>query len=157
MAGADVAQPDQARIVGINAQHFLKNSGNFVISIKASCIDSTAPPEAVFAREVRSQTPSSTCSPPLLHNSNSSHMHQSTDEMSCSVPTLQPSSRLASLGICSGVALRLPHARPEVPGCKSYGQHLLRQAHAITAVHWWSLEDRLAGWWSQGSAAWLCR
>ena len=53
MAAADVAQPDQARIVGINAQHFLKNSGNFVISIKASCIDSTAPPEAVFAREVR--------------------------------------------------------------------------------------------------------
>ncbi|CAL8466737.1 g6273 [Coccomyxa elongata] len=50
---ADVAQPDQARIVGINAQYFLKNSGNFVISIKASCIDSTAPPEAVFAREVK--------------------------------------------------------------------------------------------------------
>ena len=52
-AHADVAQPDQARIVGINAQYFLKNNGNFVISIKASCIDSTAPPEAVFAREVR--------------------------------------------------------------------------------------------------------
>lgn len=52
---ADVAQPDQARIVGINAQYFLKNSGNFVISIKASCIDSTAPPEAVFAREVCAQ------------------------------------------------------------------------------------------------------
>ncbi len=51
---ADVAQPDQARIVGINAQYFLRNAGNFVISIKASCIDSTAPPEAVFAREVTS-------------------------------------------------------------------------------------------------------
>ena len=50
---ADVAQPDQARIVGLNAQYFLKNGGNFVISIKASCIDSTAPPEAVFAREVK--------------------------------------------------------------------------------------------------------
>jgi rRNA 2'-O-methyltransferase fibrillarin len=50
---ADVAQPDQARIVGLNSQYFLKNGGNFVISIKASCIDSTAPPEAVFAREVR--------------------------------------------------------------------------------------------------------
>lgn len=50
---ADVAQPDQARIVGLNAQYFLKNAGNFVISIKASCIDSTAPPEAVFAREVK--------------------------------------------------------------------------------------------------------
>ena len=31
---ADVAQPDQARIVGINAQNFLKNQGHFVISIK---------------------------------------------------------------------------------------------------------------------------
>ncbi|KAK9809960.1 hypothetical protein WJX72_002607 [[Myrmecia] bisecta] len=50
---ADVAQPDQARIVGLNAQYFLKNGGFFVISIKASCIDSTAPPEAVFAREVK--------------------------------------------------------------------------------------------------------
>ncbi|KAK9868906.1 hypothetical protein WJX84_001136 [Apatococcus fuscideae] len=50
---ADVAQPDQARIVGVNAQYFLKNAGFFVISIKASCIDSTAPPEAVFAREVK--------------------------------------------------------------------------------------------------------
>ena len=31
---ADVAQPDQARIVSLNAQHFLKNGGHFVISIK---------------------------------------------------------------------------------------------------------------------------
>lgn len=54
---ADVAQPDQARIVGLNSQYFLKNGGNFVISIKASCIDSTAPPEAVFAREVRPLRP----------------------------------------------------------------------------------------------------
>jgi hypothetical protein len=52
---ADVAQPDQARIVGLNAQYFLKNGGHFVISIKASCIDSTAPPEAVFARWVGSR------------------------------------------------------------------------------------------------------
>jgi rRNA 2'-O-methyltransferase fibrillarin len=50
---ADVAQPDQARIVGLNAQYFLKNGGNYVISIKASCIDSTAQPEAVFAREIK--------------------------------------------------------------------------------------------------------
>jgi len=49
---ADVAQPDQARIVGINAQYFLKQGGHFVISIKANCIDSTAPAEAVFADEV---------------------------------------------------------------------------------------------------------
>jgi len=33
---ADVAQPDQARIVAINAHHFLKNSGYVVISIKVT-------------------------------------------------------------------------------------------------------------------------
>lgn len=49
---ADVAQPDQARIVGHNSSYFLKQGGHAVIAIKASCIDSTAPPEAVFAREV---------------------------------------------------------------------------------------------------------
>jgi rRNA 2'-O-methyltransferase fibrillarin len=50
---ADVAQPDQARIVALNSHNFLKNGGHFVISIKASCIDSTATPEAVFAAEVK--------------------------------------------------------------------------------------------------------
>lgn len=50
---ADVAQPDQARIFALNAQYFLKNGGKFVMSIKANCIDSTAPPEAVFASEVQ--------------------------------------------------------------------------------------------------------
>eukprot|EP00270_Netrium_digitus_P012708 TRINITY_DN415_c0_g1_i2.p1 TRINITY_DN415_c0_g1~~TRINITY_DN415_c0_g1_i2.p1 ORF type:complete len:311 (+),score=71.97 TRINITY_DN415_c0_g1_i2:132-1064(+) len=49
---ADVAQPDQARIVALNAHHFLKTGGHFVISIKANCIDSTVPAEAVFAKEV---------------------------------------------------------------------------------------------------------
>lgn len=49
---ADVAQPDQARILAVNAHYFLKNGGGFVISIKANCIDSTAPPEHVFAQQV---------------------------------------------------------------------------------------------------------
>lgn len=49
---ADVAQPDQARIMALNAHHFLKNGGHAVMAIKASCIDSTAAPEAVFRREV---------------------------------------------------------------------------------------------------------
>lgn len=49
---ADVAQPDQARIVAINAHNFLRNQGHVVISIKANCIDSTAESEAVFAGEV---------------------------------------------------------------------------------------------------------
>lgn len=50
---ADVAQPDQARIIALNAHHFLKIGGHIVISIKASCIDSTVDPTAVFAREVK--------------------------------------------------------------------------------------------------------
>lgn len=49
---ADVAQPDQARILGLNASMFVKNGGHFVISIKASCVDSTLPSEAVFAQEI---------------------------------------------------------------------------------------------------------
>jgi len=49
---ADVAQPDQARIVTLNASYFLKNDGWVLISIKANCVDSTAAPEAVFASEV---------------------------------------------------------------------------------------------------------
>ena len=49
---ADVAQPDQARIVAVNAHYFLKNGGHAVISIKANCIDSLVPSAQVFAREV---------------------------------------------------------------------------------------------------------
>jgi rRNA 2'-O-methyltransferase fibrillarin len=49
---ADVAQPDQARVVALNAHYLLKNGGHAVIRIKASCIDSTAAPEAVFRRKV---------------------------------------------------------------------------------------------------------
>ncbi|KAF5772317.1 putative fibrillarin, S-adenosyl-L-methionine-dependent methyltransferase [Helianthus annuus] len=50
---SDVAQPDQARILALNASYFLKTGGYFVISIKANCIDSTVPAEAVFASEVK--------------------------------------------------------------------------------------------------------
>merc|ERR1712127_731363 len=49
---ADVAQPDQARILGLNAAQFVKNRGHFVISIKASCVDSTLQPEVVYASEI---------------------------------------------------------------------------------------------------------
>ena len=41
----------QARIIALNSHYFLKNGGHYVISIKANCIDSTAPAEAVFAKE----------------------------------------------------------------------------------------------------------
>ncbi|KAG6747541.1 hypothetical protein POTOM_049946 [Populus tomentosa] len=50
---SDVAQPDQARILALNASYFLKTGGHFVISIKANCIDSTVPAEAVFESEVK--------------------------------------------------------------------------------------------------------
>lgn len=49
---ADVAQPDQARIVGLNSQYFLRKGGHFMISIKANCIDSTNLPAVVFQHEV---------------------------------------------------------------------------------------------------------
>lgn len=48
---ADVAQPDQARIVALNAHQFLKDKGHVVVSIKANCIDSTAPASVVFESE----------------------------------------------------------------------------------------------------------
>jgi rRNA 2'-O-methyltransferase fibrillarin len=48
---SDVAQPDQARIVALNAAMFLKTGGSFMVSIKASCVDSTAAPESVYAME----------------------------------------------------------------------------------------------------------
>uniref|UniRef100_A0A0D9XMK6 Fibrillarin n=1 Tax=Leersia perrieri TaxID=77586 RepID=A0A0D9XMK6_9ORYZ len=47
---SDIVGP--ARIVALNASYFLKNGGHFVMSIKANCIDSTMPAEAVFASEV---------------------------------------------------------------------------------------------------------
>lgn len=50
---ADVAQPDQARIIALNSHLFLKDQGGVVISIKANCIDSTVEAETVFAREVQ--------------------------------------------------------------------------------------------------------
>ena len=49
----DVAQPDQSRILALNAKYFLKPMGGFAVSIKSSCIDSTEKPEVVFASEVK--------------------------------------------------------------------------------------------------------
>lgn len=48
---ADVAQPDQARIIALNCRHYLKNGGIFMMAVKASCIDSTQEPKVVFAAE----------------------------------------------------------------------------------------------------------
>lgn len=49
---SDVAQPDQARIVAMNAVHYLKDNGGVLMSIKANCVDSTKNPSEVFAMEV---------------------------------------------------------------------------------------------------------
>ena len=48
---ADVAEPDQARIIALNVRS--QASGHIVISIKANCIDSTAPASTVFATEIK--------------------------------------------------------------------------------------------------------
>merc|ERR1711990_793635 len=50
---ADIAQPDQARILAHNAHMFVKNRGHFVIAIKATCVDSTLAPEVVYQNEVQ--------------------------------------------------------------------------------------------------------
>lgn len=49
---SDVSQPDQSRIVMQNAEYFLKDNGGILISIKASCVDSSVSAETVFANEL---------------------------------------------------------------------------------------------------------
>jgi rRNA 2'-O-methyltransferase fibrillarin len=49
---ADVAQRDQARIIALNCRYFLKYGGQFIISIKANCIDSTNPAAVVYENEI---------------------------------------------------------------------------------------------------------
>jgi len=49
---ADIAQPDQARILAHNAHMFVKNRGHFVLAIKATCVDSTLDPQVVYQSEV---------------------------------------------------------------------------------------------------------
>jgi fibrillarin-like rRNA methylase len=48
----DVAQPDPVRIVALNASRYLKLGGGCLITIKASCIDSTVDPDKVYADQV---------------------------------------------------------------------------------------------------------
>jgi len=92
---ADVAQPDQARIVIHNAQSFLKDQGHIVISIKASCIDSTAPPDTVFASQVE-----------LLKKNQFKPMEQ---------VTLEPYER--DHAMVSGPSLPLTHFSPSLICC----------------------------------------
>lgn len=49
----DVAQPDQSEILIKNAEMFLKSKGYAMMAIKARSINSSLPPERVFAREIK--------------------------------------------------------------------------------------------------------
>lgn len=49
----DVAQPDQARILAMNADRFLKKGGSALMAIKSQSIDVTKPPKEVYAAALR--------------------------------------------------------------------------------------------------------
>ncbi|MBS7637612.1 fibrillarin-like rRNA/tRNA 2'-O-methyltransferase, partial [Candidatus Bathyarchaeota archaeon] len=49
---ADVAQPDQSRILHRNAEFYLKPSGWALLAIKSRSIDVTRPPEEVYKAEI---------------------------------------------------------------------------------------------------------
>ncbi|RLG83635.1 MAG: fibrillarin-like rRNA/tRNA 2'-O-methyltransferase [Thermoprotei archaeon] len=49
---ADIAQPEQAGIININAQYFLKEGGWLYFAIKARSIDVTQEPSEVYRREI---------------------------------------------------------------------------------------------------------
>jgi fibrillarin-like pre-rRNA processing protein len=48
----DVAQPDQVRILMLNAEKFLKKNGIAMIAIKSQSIDVTLPPKEVYRRAI---------------------------------------------------------------------------------------------------------
>ena len=49
---ADVAQPEQASLVNMNAKYFLKDGGYLYLAIKARSIDVTKEPDEVYRREI---------------------------------------------------------------------------------------------------------
>ncbi|OYT51351.1 MAG: fibrillarin [Desulfurococcales archaeon ex4484_204] len=49
---ADVAQPEQAALVNVNARQFLKDGGYLYLAIKARSIDVTKEPNVVYKREI---------------------------------------------------------------------------------------------------------
>jgi len=49
---ADIAQPEQASIVNVNAKYFLRDGGYLYLAIKARSIDVTKEPDEVYQREI---------------------------------------------------------------------------------------------------------
>jgi fibrillarin-like pre-rRNA processing protein len=49
---ADVAQPEQASLVNMNARYYLKDGGYLYLAIKARSIDVTKEPDEVYRREI---------------------------------------------------------------------------------------------------------
>lgn len=49
----DVAQPEQAKLLADNADHYLKKGGKVMIAIKARSVDVTMDPSQVFKQEIR--------------------------------------------------------------------------------------------------------
>lgn len=49
---ADVAQPEQASIVNVNAKYFLRDGGYLYLAIKARSIDVTKEPDEVYQKEI---------------------------------------------------------------------------------------------------------
>ncbi len=50
---ADIAQPEQAKIVARNAMFFLKDGGYMLMAIKARSIDVTTEPSEVYRKEIK--------------------------------------------------------------------------------------------------------
>jgi fibrillarin-like pre-rRNA processing protein len=48
---ADIAQPDQARILSQNAEDYLSDKGDFLFAVKARSIDVSKDPSEIFRRE----------------------------------------------------------------------------------------------------------
>lgn len=53
---ADVAQPEQAAIVNINARYFLRENGYLYLAIKSRSIDVTKEPDEIYKREIDTLT-----------------------------------------------------------------------------------------------------
>jgi len=48
---ADVAQPDQARILSENINMYLRDKGEFLMAVKARSVDVTKDPSTIYSQE----------------------------------------------------------------------------------------------------------